>query len=58
MKKIITLLLFAGVTTFSFSQDIKYGVHVATNVSNMDYEVDGIVLLREYLKKYHFQSCI
>ena len=43
MKKIITLLLFAGVTTFSFSQDIKYGVHVATNVSNMDYEVDGIV---------------
>lgn len=26
----------------SFSQDINYGVHFATNVSNMDYEVDGI----------------
>ncbi|MEO5788443.1 MAG: outer membrane beta-barrel protein [Gelidibacter sp.] len=43
MKKIFTLLLFAGITTFSFSQDTKYGVHFAANVSNMDYDVDGIV---------------
>lgn len=43
MKKLITFLLLAGITTLSFSQDIKYGVHFATNVSNMDYDVDGIV---------------
>lgn len=42
MKKLITLLLFVGITTFSFSQNTKYGVHFGTNVSNMDYEVDGI----------------
>ena len=42
MKKLFTLLLFTGITTFSFSQETKYGVHIAANVSNMDYDVDGI----------------
>lgn len=42
MKKIITLLVFVSITTVSISQETKYGVHFATNVSNMDYEVDGI----------------
>jgi len=42
MKKLFTLLLTVGFITFSFSQDINYGVHFATNVSNMYYEVDGI----------------
>ncbi|MCK0124725.1 PorT family protein [Gelidibacter sp. F2691] len=42
MKKIFTLLLVVGLSTYSFSQDIKYGVHFATNISNMDYEEDGI----------------
>lgn len=42
MKKLFTLLLLVGITTFSYSQDIKYGVHIGANVSNMDYDVDGI----------------
>lgn len=42
MKKIFTLCLVLGLSTYSFSQDIKYGVHFATNISNMDYDVDGI----------------
>lgn len=42
MKKLFTLLLLVSVTTFSYSQDIKYGVRIGANVSNMDYDVDGI----------------
>ncbi len=42
MKKLITLLLIVGMTSLSFGQDINYGVHFATNVSNMDYDEDGI----------------
>lgn len=42
MKNFFALLLIIGATTYSFSQDIKYGVHFATNISNMDYDVDGI----------------
>ncbi|MBJ7882748.1 outer membrane beta-barrel protein [Gelidibacter salicanalis] len=42
MKNFFTLFLVLGLSTYSFSQDIKYGVHFATNISNMDYDVDGI----------------
>lgn len=42
MKKSVTLLLIVGIISFSFSQDIKYGIHFATNVSNMDYDINGI----------------
>ncbi|TDU40215.1 outer membrane protein with beta-barrel domain [Gelidibacter sediminis] len=43
MKKLYTLVLVIGLSTYTFSQDIKYGVHFGTNVSNMDYKEDGIM---------------
>lgn len=41
MKYLYTLVFFLGLTTLTFSQEIKYGIRVGTNISNMDYKIDG-----------------
>lgn len=38
MKKIFTLVLLIGITTFSYGQSVKYGIHFGTNISKMDYK--------------------
>ncbi|MFP4846901.1 porin family protein [Winogradskyella sp. PE311] len=38
MKKQLLILLFISAASFSFSQDIQYGVRGALNVSNLDFE--------------------
>jgi opacity protein-like surface antigen len=38
MKKHLLLLLFVSFTIYSFSQDIRYGVRGALNVSNLNFE--------------------
>ncbi|MCB0444740.1 MAG: outer membrane beta-barrel protein [Gelidibacter sp.] len=42
MKHLFVTLLFVSITTFSFSQDTKYGVRFGTNISNMNYTDDPI----------------
>lgn len=41
MYRILIALLFAGFTTISFSQEIRYGVRGALNVSNLDFDPDA-----------------
>lgn len=38
MKKICTLLLLVGITGFTYAQEIKFGIRVGANISNMDYD--------------------
>jgi len=38
MKSILTTFVLLCITTFSFSQDVKYGVKGGMTVSNLDYE--------------------
>ncbi|NNE32166.1 MAG: PorT family protein [Winogradskyella sp.] len=41
MKKSVLLLALVFSTAFSFSQDVKYGIRGAVNVSNLDFEPDA-----------------
>ncbi|MCK7591121.1 porin family protein [Subsaxibacter sp. CAU 1640] len=41
MKKLITLLLFASLSTLTFSQETKYGVRAGLNISNLDFTPDA-----------------
>ena len=41
MKSILTLLLFVGISTLTFSQETKYGVRGGLNISNLDFEPDA-----------------
>lgn len=41
MKSILLTLLFVTVTTFSFSQEVSYGVRAGVNISNLDFDPDA-----------------
>lgn len=41
MKRILLVSILTCFTTLSFSQDIRYGVRAAINISNLDFEPDA-----------------
>jgi len=41
MKKILLALVVISVTISGFSQDVKYGVRGALNISNLDFKPDA-----------------
>lgn len=43
MKKQLLILLFVSFSVYSFSQDIRYGVRGALNVSNLDFEPEPFI---------------
>ncbi|MDG5491457.1 porin family protein [Psychroserpens sp. SPM9] len=40
MKSLLLTLLFVAVTTFSYSQEVSYGVRAGVNISNLDFDPD------------------